>query len=99
MEQSVPDQPIAHDIAADAEETRGPELVLFAVLVGGAKEPFRQGTDGDGANPCRTAVEALCAMSGLGGRDGSREGSSWVRRRQSQVFRTDDIAGADQQRM
>ena len=36
-EPSVPDQPIADDIAADAEESGGPELIPIAILVRGMK--------------------------------------------------------------
>ena len=40
IEQSVPYQAIAHDIAADAEKSGGPQLVPFAILVRGANHRF-----------------------------------------------------------
>lgn len=98
MEQSVPDQPIADDIAADAEEAGGSKLVLLAILVGGAKDRLIKELMEVGQILIEQLLKRCVQCLGWVGGDCSRERCSGVRRRQPQVFGTDDIAGADQQR-
>jgi hypothetical protein len=59
MEQSIPYQTIAYDIAAETQESGGPQLILFAILVCGANHRFIDPTIKIGPVPVEERVEEL----------------------------------------
>jgi len=40
FEETVPEKTVAYDVAADAQEAGGPELILLAIVVGGLDHGF-----------------------------------------------------------